>query len=44
MLCTFERKKIDPDCLYGVVVAESDLLILVQKVYDWRTGERCSRS
>jgi hypothetical protein len=35
MLCTFERKKIDPDCLYGVVVAESDSRILVQEVYDF---------
>lgn len=35
MLQTFERRKIDPHRLYGVVVAESDNLLLIQREYEF---------
>ncbi len=35
MLQTFERLKIDSNRLYGVVVAESDELLLIQHAYDF---------
>lgn len=35
MLQTFERRKIDPNRIYGIVVAESEDLLLIQHEYDF---------
>lgn len=35
MLQTFERRKIDSDRLDGLVVSESDTLVLIQRAYDF---------
>jgi hypothetical protein len=35
MLHTFERRKIDPHRLYGAIVAESEELLLIQRMYDF---------
>ena len=35
MIHTFERKPIDPNRLYGLIVSESESLILIQKEYDF---------
>jgi hypothetical protein len=34
MLHTFERRRIDLNRLYGVIVSESDALVLLQQMYD----------
>jgi hypothetical protein len=34
MLCTFERRRIDPNRLHGVIVSKSDSLVLLHHVYD----------
>jgi hypothetical protein len=34
-IVTLERKKVDPHRMYGVVVAESDELLLLQQEYDF---------
>lgn len=36
MIVTIERLKIDPDRVFGVVVGESDKLILIQRKYDFQ--------
>ena len=36
MIVTIERLKVDPNRLYGVVVGESDKLILIQREYDFQ--------
>jgi hypothetical protein len=35
MLHTFERREIDPHHLYGLLVAESESLLLIQREYDF---------
>ena len=35
MIHTFERRRIDPDRLYGLIVSESHSLILIQQEYDF---------
>jgi hypothetical protein len=35
MLQTFERRKIDPNRIFGIVVAESDDLLLIHHEYDF---------
>jgi hypothetical protein len=35
MIHTFERRRIDANRLYGLIVSESDFLILVQREYDF---------
>ena len=34
MIQTFERRKIDPNCLYGTIVAEAKPLLLIHQEYD----------
>lgn len=36
MIVTIERLKVDPDRLHGVVVGESDRLLLIQREYDFQ--------